>query len=133
MSLAAKDVKKAFKELESSLLRPGDDGETSTTCGESEPGEVLTEEESQSDDDTPPLPPDWIHPQEQWYEGIASRSRKKRPEQDACSAVNTLPFDPAGDHRMKLNKRSWFPFNACVARSVNAAELRNNEKAGDAM
>ena len=106
MSLAAKDVHKAFKELESPLLRPGDDDETATTCGESEPGEVLTEEESQSDDDTPPLPPDWIHPQDQWHERIDNRGKETSPKQDACSAVHILPVDPSVNHRMKLNKRS---------------------------
>ena len=123
--------------LESLLVSNEDDDDASTTCGETDPEAVLTEEEDSNSDKEPPLPADWKHPQFQWWDGLLDLSKDAQPSQDACAADTLepppVPRGPAGTHRMKLNKRSWFPFNACVARSVGKAELDKDKSAQAAM
>ena len=92
-------------------------------------GDIETEEEGSLSDVDTPLPDEWIHPQQQWDDHVEQQVNHPL---SACSAVDDeSPWVQSSDssihHRMKLNRRSWFPFNACVARSVGKAEMNGNE------
>ena len=69
----------AQKGILQSLLVSNDEDDASTTCSDTDPDDVLTEEEDSHSDPEPPLPENWKHPQDQWYDRLLDLCKDTQP------------------------------------------------------